>query len=68
MRERKGAYRVLVGKPERSKPLARSRGRWEDNIKTEIQEIECGVDWIDLDRDGNNWPTLGNTVMKFRVP
>ena len=37
MRERKGAYRILVGKPERSKPLARSRGRWVVYIKTEIQ-------------------------------
>ena len=56
-----------MGKPERSKPLTRSRGRWEDNIKKETQEIECGVGWIDLDQDGNKWPTLEKTVMNFRV-
>ena len=57
-----------MGKPERSKPLARSRRRWKANIKKQIQEIECGVDWIDLDQDRNNWPALGNTVMNLRVP
>jgi hypothetical protein len=68
MWERKGTYRVLVGKPERSKPLASSRRRRKDNIKEEIQEIECGVDWIDLDQGRKNWPALGNTVMNLRVP
>jgi hypothetical protein len=66
MRERKGAYRVLEGKPEESKPLARSRSRWKDKIKVEIQEKVCGVVWIDLDQDRNNWPVLGNTVMNLR--
>jgi len=37
--ERKGAYRVLVGKPERKKPTGRPRRRWEDNIKVDIQEV-----------------------------
>jgi len=27
-----GVYRVLVGKPDRKKPLGRPRLRWEDNI------------------------------------
>jgi hypothetical protein len=38
MVERRGAYRVLAGKPERKRPLGRSRRRWEDNIKMDIQE------------------------------
>jgi hypothetical protein len=29
MAERKGAYRVLVGKPERKRSLGRPRHRWE---------------------------------------
>jgi len=33
MGERKGIYRVLVGKPEGKRPLGRPRHRWEDNIK-----------------------------------
>jgi len=49
MRERKGVYTVLVGKPERKRPLGRPRRRWEDNIKMDLQEVGCGgMDWIEL--------------------
>jgi hypothetical protein len=45
--ERRGVYRVLVGKPEGKKPLERPRRRWENNIKMDFQEVGCGVmDWI----------------------
>ena len=40
--EKRGAYRVLVGKPEGKRPLGRPRHRWEDNIKVDLQEVECG--------------------------
>jgi hypothetical protein len=40
MRERGGAYRGLVGKPEGKRPFGRSRHRWEDNIKMYLQEVE----------------------------
>jgi hypothetical protein len=40
--ERRGVYRVLVGKPEGKRPLGRPRHRWEDNIKLDLQEVECG--------------------------
>jgi hypothetical protein len=45
--ERRGAYRVLVGKPEGRRPLGRPRRRWEDNIKTDLREVGCGcvLDW-----------------------
>jgi hypothetical protein len=47
--ERRGACRVLVGKTERKRILGRSRGRWEDNIKMDLQEMGCrDMDWIDL--------------------
>ena len=47
MGERRGAYRVLVGKPEGNRPLGRPRGRWEYNIKMNLQEVRCGgTDWI----------------------
>ena len=42
MGERRGVYRVLVGKPERKKQLGRPRLRWEDNIKIDLQEVVCG--------------------------
>jgi hypothetical protein len=35
-------YRVLVGKPEGKRQLERPRGRWEDNIKMDLQEVGCG--------------------------
>ena len=42
MGKKRDVYRVLVGKPERKKPLGKTRCRWEDNIKTYLQEEECG--------------------------
>jgi hypothetical protein len=39
MRERRDAQRVLVGKPERTRPLGRSRFRWEDNSKMDLLEV-----------------------------
>jgi hypothetical protein len=49
MGERRGVYRILVGRPEDKGPLGRPRRRWQDNIKMDIQEVGCGgMDWIDL--------------------
>jgi hypothetical protein len=39
MKERRGAYNVLVGKPEGRRPLVRTRRIWEDNIKMDLQEV-----------------------------
>ena len=62
-------YRVLVGKPERRRPLGRPRGRWEDNIKMDLQEVGCGgMDWIELAQDRDRWRTLVSAVMNLRVP
>jgi hypothetical protein len=67
--EKRVVYRVLVGKPERKRPLGRPRRRWEDNIKMDLQEVRCGdMDWIELARDRDMWQALVNAVMKFRVP
>jgi len=43
MGERRGVYRVLVGKPERKGPPGISRRRWEDNMKVDLQEVGFGV-------------------------
>ena len=40
--EERGVYRVLVGKPDGKKPLGRPRRRWVDNIRMDLQEVECG--------------------------
>jgi len=42
MGERKGVYKVVVGKPEGQRPLGRPRHRWEDNIKIDLQAVGCG--------------------------
>jgi len=49
MRERRGVYGVLMGKPEGESLLGRPRRRWEDNIKMDLQQVVCGgMDWIEL--------------------
>jgi hypothetical protein len=56
MGERKGVYRVLMGKSERKRPLGRSTRRWEDNIKMDLQEVGCGgMVWILLAQDRERW-------------
>ena len=42
MGERRGVHRVLVGEPEGKKPLGRSRRKWEDYIKMDLQGVGCG--------------------------
>jgi hypothetical protein len=42
MGEERGVYRVLVGIPEGKRPLGRPRRRWEDNIRMDLQKVECG--------------------------
>jgi len=67
--ERRGVYRVLVGKPEGKSQLGRPRRRWEDNIMTDVQLLGCGgVDWIELALDMGRWPAVVNAVMNLRVP
>ena len=69
MGEGRGVHRVLVGKTEGKRPLGRTRSRWNDNIKMDLQEVGegCG-DWIELTQDRDRCRALVSTVMKFRVP
>jgi hypothetical protein len=54
--EERGVYRVLVGKPEGKRPLGRTRRRWEENIRMDVQEVGCGgLDWIGLAQDRDRW-------------
>jgi hypothetical protein len=69
IRERRGVYRVLVGNPEGKRPLGRPRRRWEDNIKVDLQKVECGsTDWIELAQDTVRWRTLVTAVNNLRLP
>jgi hypothetical protein len=69
MGERRGVYRVLVGRPEGKRPLGRPRRRWEDNIKLDLREMGIyGANWIQLAQDRVQWRAFVNTVMNLRVP
>ena len=69
MRERRVVCRVLVGKPEGKRPVGNPRHRWEDNIKTDLQEEAYGnMDWIELARDRDRWWSFVNVLKNLRVP
>ena len=69
MGEERGVYRVLARKPEGRRPLGRPRHRWVDNIRMDLQEVECGyMDWIGLAQYRDRWRTLVSAVMNLRVP
>jgi hypothetical protein len=60
--------RVLVGTSERKRPLGRPRLMWEDDIKTDLQEVEWeSVNWIDLAQDTGRREELVITTMNIRV-
>jgi hypothetical protein len=64
-----GVYRVLVEKPEGKRLLGRPRSRWEDNIKMDPQEVECGnMDWSELDQDRDRWRAFVNALLNLRIP
>ena len=68
MGKERGAYRVLVGKPEGKRPLGRPRRRWVD-IRMDLQEGEWGyVYWMGLAQDRDRWRTLVSAVMNLWVP
>jgi len=69
MGEERGVYRALLGKPEGRRLLGKPRCRWVDNIRMDLQEVECGyMDWIGLAQDRDSWRTLVSAVMNLLVP
>jgi len=69
MVERRGVYRVLVGKHEGKRPLGRLRRRWEDNINMDLTEMGCwGVDWIELAQDMDRWRAFMTAGMNLQLP
>jgi hypothetical protein len=69
MGEVRGAYRILVGRPEGTISFGRPRCRWEDNIKMDLQEVGWeAMDWIDMAKVRDRWRALVSAVMNLRVP
>jgi hypothetical protein len=68
MGEERKVYKVLVGKPEGSRPFGRPRSRWEDEIRMDLEETGLGsVDWIQLAEDRDLWRAVVSAVMNLRV-
>jgi hypothetical protein len=67
--ERKGVYKVSVGRPEGKRPLGRPRRRWEENIKLDLREMGIdGATWIRLAQDRVQRRALVNTITNLCVP
>jgi len=66
MGERRGIYRILVGKLEGKRPFGRPR--WKDNTKVDLQEVGCGsMGWIELAQDRDRWRALVNEGLCSKV-
>jgi hypothetical protein len=69
MGEKRGAYRILVGRPKGRRPLGGPRRKWEDNIKMDLQEVVSrGMYWIELTQDSDRWRALVNAALNLQVP
>ena len=56
-----------MGKPEGKRPFGIPGHRWENNIKTDLQEVGGGIDWIDLAQNRDRWRAVLNAVMNIWV-
>jgi hypothetical protein len=69
MGEKRNAYRLLVGKPEGTRPLGRPRQRWVDNIRRDLVEMGWSdVNWIGLAQDRGRWRAVVSLVLNLPVP
>ena len=68
MGDQRGAYRVLVWRLEGKRQLGSPVRRWEDNNKTDLQEVGWeGMDLIDLDQARDRWRAVVKAAMNLRV-
>ena len=60
---------MLTGKPTGKRALERTRRRWEDNIRMDLQEIGINAgNWVDSAQDRDYWRALVNAALILRVP
>jgi hypothetical protein len=67
MGDRRGAYRVLVGRPEGKRPLVRLGAGGGIILKWIFKQWDGGMDWIDLAQDRDSWPAVVNAEVTLRV-
>jgi hypothetical protein len=61
--------KVLARTPEGKRPFARSRRRWEGNIKMDLIDMSCeNIDWIQLVQGSSQWWAFVIVIMKLRIP
>ena len=69
MQEGRSVFKILAGKPTGKRPLGRTRRRWEDNIRIDLEEIGINAEnWVDSTRNRDYWRALVNAALNFRVP
>jgi hypothetical protein len=67
--EMRKVYKILIGKPERKRPLRRPSHGWEDIIRMDLREIGLeDLDWIHLAQDRVQWQAFVNVIMDLKVP
>jgi len=67
--EKINTYRVLMRKRGGKRLLVRPRWRWNNNIKTDFQEVEWdSMDWVHVAQDRNTWRGLVHVVVNLWVP
>ena len=69
MEEGRSAFKILTGKLTGESPLGRSRRRWEDNIRMDLEEIGINAgNWVDSAQDRDYWRALVNAALNLQVP
>jgi len=66
--DRRGAYRVLVERPEDRRPVGKWKNSLEGNNKMDLSEVKKGVDCIDVDQDRDRWRAFVNLELNLPVP
>ena len=69
MEKSKSAFKILTSKPTGKRPLGKSRGTWEDNIRMNLKEIGINTrNWVDSAQDRGYWRAFVNAALNLRVP
>ena len=68
MEEGRSAFKMLTGKPTGKRLLGRSRRRWQDNIRLDLEEICVNAgNWVDSAQDRDYWRALVNAALNLQV-